>query len=1215
MDNQFSFCTLNVDGLSRDNLLNQDDLHNTLSAFHVISLNETGNNVVDLAQELFKDYQSFHIPSTTRNGKGSGVSVLVRHSLAQHTSLWKLEPDVPCIWIKITPEGTGLSRDLFVGSIYIPPDGSDQYRQNISHNSRYQLLVQHAAVASSLGHVLIQGDFNARVGNLNDLPPLAPWHITPTQRQCIDPVINTAGHLLVEVCMANKLALLTGRVVGDTPPPISFISKYRGTSRPDHVIASYDLFPHITSHSVINKDLDSDHYALGTYLDSIPTAVPNTVVSTHPLPDSYKWKPHLQQAYSTAIMHAHSDGKISDSVDCLDTDLDAAMEQFVDTIKDCARHAGVHPHNPSRPSTKPKQYHRPKHKPWFDASCKQALQNLKAAHNNNSHADPEKIRQLRKKYHNTCRQKKRQYKRKVAFQQVTNMRTNRKQFWKDLFPKKSTPQNPLADPSGCVPHFKAAFNPPQPTTPPDQHSEGDVNRVDVGNPGDNPDHALNSEITEEEVTTAINTLKNNKATGLDGISAEFLKYAFPKVQVHNTASPSTMPQPTTPTSQPHIANSNPLIAPITSIFNQILSSGTTPSAWSHTFITLLFKKGDPTQWSNYRPIAVTPIFSKLYATVLHNRLTNWCEANNIRRAAQTGFRPKRGTTHHAFVLNHLIETHRHDKKKLYVCFIDLAKAYDSVPRHRLWKKLYDLDIKGHILHSIIALYKKVDISIKYGDGLLDSFEASIGVKQGCPLSPLLFGLFIEGLEDHIRDRLPDAGPTIGTYTKIKVPNLMFADDTALIGIDHAQLQSLIDVASEWCDENDMTINVGKTEIVIFRKGHRAPSNLIWTLNNNPIEVVEFFKYLGVVFHSWKNANFAAHHTTKCGKIALAGMFRKLQNLDIGANINLRIHMYLVSVSPVVLYGSEVWGLYDTDLSNPVNSNKSLAESLQITFLKSTLQVRHNTPAWIVYRECGLLPMQHAIIQRQLKFFNAVLQLPDTEYVKAALLESAELSYRNPGNWYGKLHKVMQTCSGTPSPFNPVDGCCVSLNMQAWRCHYYSRIWGNLHHDPASAPPDGVRLCTYHNYFAVSIPELDQKWEMATYLQNPNIPHQHCISMAQFRTGSHRLKIETLRKHKVPREQRTCNLCKTQSVQDELHVVYDCTQCNMHRQKYPRIPFSNMPSIKDLYNDTNITALVASYTHTLMSAVNACEPKSGNNRRRRRKGNRPKQQRRTNQQLE
>jgi hypothetical protein len=229
--------------------------------------------------------------------------------------------------------------------------------------------------------------------------------------------------------------------------------------------------------------------------------------------------------------------------------------------------------------------------------------------------------------------------------------------------------------------------------------------------------------------------------------------------------------------------------------------------------------------------------------ILHHCLSAWAESDGIREPAQTGFRPHHATSHHAFVLQHHITKYKAANKKLYRCFIDFAKAYDSVPRHKLWQRLYDLGIRGRILHGIKSLYDMgVTFSIKLDAGLLDPIDVAVGVKQGCPLSPL-FGLYIEDLETLVKAKWPTAGPaTRGVYMSL----LMYADDTAVLANSITELQSLLDCIQEWCTEHGMTINVDNLKLcVVFNTtaGMLLRRGTQWSIGGEHIKVSQCFKYL------------------------------------------------------------------------------------------------------------------------------------------------------------------------------------------------------------------------------------------------------------------------------------------------------------------------------------------------------------------------------------
>ena len=90
-------------------------------------------------------------------------------------------------------------------------------------------------------------------------------------------------------------------------------------------------------------------------------------------------------------------------------------------------------------------------------------------------------------------------------------------------------------------------------------------------------------------------------------------------------------------------------------------------------------------------------FEKLDATVLNARLVGWLEANGLRAPCQAGFRPHLGTEHQLFALRHLVEDCRRKHVPLYACFVDFAKAYDSLPRHLLWHVMQSTGVHQRFL--------------------------------------------------------------------------------------------------------------------------------------------------------------------------------------------------------------------------------------------------------------------------------------------------------------------------------------------------------------------------------------------------------------------------------------------------------------------------------------------------------------------------------------
>ena len=183
---------------------------------------------------------------------------------------------------------------------------------------------------------------------------------------------------------------------------------------------------------------------------------------------------------------------------------------------------------------------------------------------------------------------------------------------------------------------------------------------------------------------------------------------------------------------------------LVSLFTAILN-GKYPEQLSTGLITAVHKKGDKADLNNYRPITVIPVLAKLFASVLTRRLADWTERNNLRAPTQAGFRANCGTTDQLSVLNYITKNCLSQGEKLYCCFVDFEKAFDTVDRDVLWAVLANIGVQGQFLKCLQSLYGVDSAAVRTAQGTSGAFRCFQGVQQGSPLSPLLFGLLIDCL--------------------------------------------------------------------------------------------------------------------------------------------------------------------------------------------------------------------------------------------------------------------------------------------------------------------------------------------------------------------------------------------------------------------------------------------------------------------------------------
>ena len=168
------------------------------------------------------------------------------------------------------------------------------------------------------------------------------------------------------------------------------------------------------------------------------------------------------------------------------------------------------------------------------------------------------------------------------------------------------------------------------------------------------------------------------------------------------------------------------------LFNCMLA-GHFPERLSVGLITAVHKSGDKSDMSNYRGITVGSVTAKLFAMILEQRIVSWAEDHAVKAKGQAGFRKEFRTTDNIFILRPLIDKQRRTRLKgkagkLYCCFVDFRKAFDTVPRAVLWQVLEELGVAGRILDVIKSLYALDSAAVRSLQGISAIFRCLMGVK-------------------------------------------------------------------------------------------------------------------------------------------------------------------------------------------------------------------------------------------------------------------------------------------------------------------------------------------------------------------------------------------------------------------------------------------------------------------------------------------------------
>ena len=241
------------------------------------------------------------------------------------------------------------------------------------------------------------------------------------------------------------------------------------------------------------------------------------------------------------------------------------------------------------------------------------------------------------------------------------------------------------------------------------------------------------------------------------------------------------------------------------LINNCFQTGKFPRTLKRAIVLPLFKKGDRTCVSDYRPISILPTLSKVIERCIKTRLVDFIDKKNLFNPSQFGFRSGISTQDAIIFLSEAIYSNLNDRSSTIGVFIDFSKAFDTVNRKILLRKLYAYGIRGIALELIASFLTDRFQAVRVGNSMSNFKEINIGVPQGSVLGPILFILYINDIS------------SISNIFK----TCLFADDTTLIfeESDHETLVNScnegLQVFTEWCYANRLSINVTKTNFMVF----------------------------------------------------------------------------------------------------------------------------------------------------------------------------------------------------------------------------------------------------------------------------------------------------------------------------------------------------------------------------------------------------------------
>ena len=1113
--------TLNVCGIRSK--VDTPDFIEKCRNYDVLCLNETKTDDIDtpVMMDKFKA-MGFSMTVSNRhkltNWRSGGVIIAVNLNLKDTWVQKQINSEIS-VCIQFNKKALNYDRDLVILAVYIPPFNT-RYSNVGMFDELTQIIID---VGLENNYFLMCGDVNAHTQEREDFIiqeddrwspeeniDVIECHVglmekfnIPLKRKSTDVHrdIGNYGSALLDLCRNLGFCIMNGRCGKDQN-----IGKATTTENSliDYIIGSPFIFNKVRDFRVHEFDpLLSDKHCI------VEVSLEGNIERVNHQPEGHmkhagtseksiaKWDAHKVEEF---IQHIQLD-KLNKLL--LDQDK-LSVDEITREASSIMINSAVATFSKSKARTRNAQK-QISSAVWYNKACRSKRQEyLKAKRLNKAQRSEDSARNVRlksKDYKREMFKAQKEYRDLFNKELLTTKGKDPKRYWKLLNgPSNNKGQCPIPM-EDLASHFKSL-------------SEWDMqmNSLPVmeEDTHSHEDSMLSRNFTVQEIQEAIFKLKSGKAAGVDQILNEYIK------------------------STAHI-----FMPVYVSLFNKILDTGTFPEDWTLGLIVPIFKKkGNIDDCNNYRGITLLSCLGKLFTNVLNTRLTIFCEEGSILSENQAGFRKNYSTTDHIFTLKHIIDLFCLKKKRLFCTFIDYSKAFDTVWRDALWYKMAKVGIKGKFMTIVKNMYESVKSCVFMNGMKSESFISLVGVRQGENLSPLLFSLFINDLEDYLLcngcQPISFHDTSIDSYLQLMV--LLYADDTIAMSNTKEGLQKAIDQMCGFCQKWKLKINSEKTKVTVFGNRKADVRNLKFVCNGEILEIVHSFKYLGITMNYNGSFKIAIEELHKQASRAMYSLLSKCRTFNLPVVVALDLFDKLVS--PIMLYASEVWGFEKAER----------LEKLHLRFLKYILKVKTSTCSNMVYGELGRYPIFIQAKSRLIGYWARLIE--DKENKLSRIMYNCLFNMYNSGvyksPWISQVKQILDNCGLSYIWLSQeCNTNWLKLAVEQSMKDQFLQKWKS----------ELSKMTSCDIYI-----ECKQEFKLENYLMCEN--HNYRQAICNFRLNNTRIPKVTGRFKGLERSQRVCTLCNNNSVGDEFHVIFECkNQSIMHfRRKYLPKFYTNRPSM-------------------------------------------------------
>ncbi|CAG2184470.1 unnamed protein product [Mytilus edulis] len=463
---------------------------------------------------------------------------------------------------------------------------------------------------------------------------------------------------------------------------------------------------------------------------------------------------------------------------------------------------------------------------------------------------------------------------------------------------------------------------------------------------------------------------------------------------------------------------------ITDIINQIFEELDVPQSLKNGILTPVLKKEkDKTIPGNYRGIVVTSIFSKIFETIIKDRLEP--ELFPSQNTLQRGFTEGASSLFTAFIVSETTMLYKFLKIVLELLTLDAEKAFDTVTHEIMLNKMFHDGIRGDMWVLLKNIYTNMTLQVKWGDQTTQHVNIQQGIRQGAKLSTLLYKRYNNTILNSITGS--HLGAKIGT---ICVASPTCADDIALLG-EPQDIQAMLNIIEFHTKRDMVKINPEKSEVLCTSKGKNYQQKA-YTLGEKQINRVDKLKHLGITRNVKSKVN--TDERLKTGRQTIYALLGSGLHARTGMCPLVLCKIWKTYVVPRYLYGLEVQICTKADIYE--------LEKLQRKIFRQFLSLPERTASSALYILLGAEPVETILDRNMLSLFLTISRL-DNAIEKKILQWELEIGKDFTESFINRIDKILNKYSlpnpkeileNPPSKYKWKNMLKKAINI------YWSNIW-------------------------------------------------------------------------------------------------------------------------------------------------------------------------------